>query len=176
MHSLILGSTESGKTTLARKIARKLSESGHEILVLDPIFSGDAETWSTRDVYTSPENFLPVFWNTHNRFVFIDESDSVMRRAINLELVQTGMRGRHNGHSVTYITHFRTDLLPALRSQCSQLFLFSTGSDDAYALAQEWRCSELEKAPDLAQGQFYWVRRFWHGKSGQFQKLSAFVD
>lgn len=169
MHSLILGATESGKSTLAKRLCKTFVARKKGVLVLDPLGS----EWPTSEVFTEPEMFIPYFWACSNRMVFIDESGESVGR-VNQEMIKTGTRGRHNGHSVFFITQSRTQLSPILRRQCSQLFCFAIGEDEAEFLSKEWICPELLKAPSLPQGEFYWVRRFWQGQAGGFRKMSAF--
>lgn len=169
MHSLILGATESGKSTLAKKLCAEFVRTKSGVLVLDPL----ASKWPTDQVFTEPELFLSFFWSCTNRKVFIDESGESVGR-VNDEMIKTGTRGRHNGHSVFFITQSRTQLSPILRRQCSQLFCFAIGPDEAEVLAEEWICPGLLKAPTLPQGRFLWVRRFWQGQAGGVKEMSAF--
>lgn len=170
MHSLILGATESGKSTLAKGLCREFVDRRREVLVLDPLGS----PWPTDQVFTDPEIFLPFFWSVRGRMVFIDESGDAVGR-VNAEMIKTGTKGRHNLHSVFFITQSRSQLSPILRRQCAQLFCFAVGPDEAEYLAEEWICPALADAPNLKQGEFLWVRRFWQGSAGGAQKYSAFT-
>jgi len=171
VHSLIDGATESGKTTLAKKLCGEFVKMGKPVLVLDPLGS----EWPTKDVFTDAEMFLKFFWATTNRMVFIDESGDMVGR-VNEEMIKTGTRGRHNGHSVFFLIQSRTQISPVLRRQCSQLFCFAVGGDEAKFLAEEWICPDLLDAPNLPQGSCYWVRRFWQGKAGGVQKINIFEN
>lgn len=171
MHTLILGATESGKTTLAKAICKKLMKNGKKVLVLDPL----GANWPTNQVFTDSELFLEYFWKEKDRFVFIDESGEMVGR-VNEEMAKVGTRGRHNGHSVFFLTQSRTQLNPILRRQCSQLFCFAIGADEAKGLAEEWICPQLEEAPFLQQGNCFWVRRFWQGKAGGAEKIDVFKN
>lgn len=169
MHSLILGATESGKSTLAKGLCKEFQDRGREVLVLDPL----GTDWGTDQVFTDPELFLPYFWQVKGRAVFIDESGDAVGR-VNAEMIRTGTKGRHNLHQVFFITQSRSQLSPILRRQCAQLFCFAIGPDEAEYLAEEWICPALLEAPKLPQGEFLWVRRFWQGQAGGVKRLSAF--
>jgi hypothetical protein len=170
VHTLILGATESGKTTLAKNVCKELVAGKKQTLVLDPLGS----QWPTQNVFTDPDLFLKFFWATQGSYVFIDESGETVGR-VNKEMEKTGTRGRHNGHSVFFITQSRTQLSPILRRQCAQLFCFAIGGDEAKFLAEEWICPDLVDAPMLPQGTCFWVRRFWQGKAGGVKKINIFT-
>ena len=75
-HSLILGMTESGKTTIAKELAKRLKSSGHPVIVLDPMH----DAWEA-DFQTDDQNeFLNVFWQAQKCHVFIDESGGAIIR------------------------------------------------------------------------------------------------
>lgn len=169
MHTLINGTTETGKTTLAKNLCAQFIKKGREVLVLDPLGS----KWPTNDVFTDPDLFLKFFWATKSRYVFIDETGETIGR-VNKEMIRIGTRGRHNLHSVFFIVQSRIQINPELRRQCHQLFLFAVGSDEAYDMAQEWICPDLVEAPYLPQGTCFWVRRFWRGKAGGVKKINIF--
>lgn len=161
-HSLILGMTESGKTTLAKKLAAHYKSNGVGILVLDPM--GDPE-WQADYQTDDAEEFLDVFWQSRQCAVFIDEAgeavgqyDKVMHR--------TATKGRHWGHSVHYISQRGALIARTVRDQCSHLFMFTTALDDCKLHANEWNKPELKTGNSLNKGEYFHATRF--GKIGKF--------
>ncbi len=155
-HSLILGMTESGKTTLAKKLARDYKAKGIGVLVLDPM--GDPE-WCADFQTSDSEQFLEVLWSSRKCAVFIDEAgesvgqfDKVMQR--------TATKGRHWGHSCHYLSQRGAQIARTVRDQCSHLFLFTTALDDSKIHANEWNKPDLKSANVLPQGHFFHATRF----------------
>lgn len=170
MHSLVLGVTESGKTTFLKAMAKRHVEQRYAILVLTTIF----EPWPEGcHVFTDQDEFLSVFWNSKSCIVIIDEGKRTAAR-FNVAVEETATAGRHWGHSCYYAAQGNSMISPDIRKNCSQLACFMQGPADSKVLAEEWVQAELNKAPDLNQGEFYLVRRF--GKDGKkfIQKLNAF--
>lgn len=160
-HVLILGTTLCGKTTLAKKLAKKYKQNGFGIIVLDPICDpGWDATYITDDV----DDFLGVFWDSRRCAVFVDEAGENVGQH-DKEMVKTATRGRHYGHAVHYIAQGGKQISKTVRDQCGRLFLFTTGIVDAKTHAVEWNNSELINAKTLTQGGYYVSTRF--GKIGK---------
>ncbi len=155
-HALILGMTESGKTTLAKKLAGIYKNSGFEVLVSDPLSD---PSWPTEHRFSDVGQFLDCFWNSRTCAVFVDEAgdsagqhDKVMQR--------TATRGRHWGHRCHYISQRGTMINRTIRDQCSHLFLFGTALEDCKIHAKEWNRPELLEAAKFKQGDYFHVTRF----------------
>ena len=155
-HSLILGMTESGKTTLAKNLAAHYRANGIGVLVLDPM--GDPE-WQADFQTSDPEEFLEVFWSSRKCAAFIDEAgesvgqyDKVMGR--------TATKGRHWGHSCHYLSQRGAQIARTVRDQCGHIFLFTTALDDSKIHANEWNKPEMRGANTLAQGEYFHATRF----------------
>lgn len=155
-HSLILGMTESGKSTLAKRLAAGYVARDIPVLVLDPLFDPG---WSCEFQTHDPEYFLDVFWESRSCAVFIDEAgDSVGK--YDQAMIQTATRGRHWGHNCHYITQRGAGLARTVRDQCSHLFLFATALADAKIHATEWNNENLKEAHSLARGEYFHCTRF----------------
>lgn len=155
-HSLILGMTESGKTTLAKNLAKHYKNRGFGVIVLDPM--SDPE-WNADFQTTDVDEFLKTFWNSRKCAVFIDEAgeavgqyDTVMQR--------TATKGRHWGHACHYLSQRGAQIARTVRDQCSHLFLFTTALDDSKIHANEWNKNELRGANTLPQGHYFHATRF----------------
>lgn len=155
-HSLILGMTESGKSTLAKKLAAYYKSKGFGVLVLDPL---NDPGWPCDFKTDDGSEFLKVFWDSRRCFVFIDESgDSVGR--YNAEMTRTATKGRHWGHACHYITQRGTQLATTVRDQCSHLFLFCSSLNDSKTHADEWNQQQIREACNLKQGEYFHATRF----------------
>lgn len=155
-HSLILGISESGKTTLAKQLAQHYRANGVKNLVLDPL--SDPE-WPADFVTASQSAFLAVFWKSQSCMAFLDEGAESVGR-YDQAMRQTATKGRHWGHSCHYITHRASDIAPVVRYQCRHLFLFCSARADGEILAREYNEPLLEECAQLKQFEYFHVSRF----------------
>lgn len=155
-HCLILGMTESGKSTLARALARKYKENDVCTLVLDPL---NDPRWQADFQSTDAEEFLRVFWSSRRCAVFIDESGDMVGK-YNTVMQRTATRGRHWGHAVHFITQRGVQLATTVRDQCSHIFLFTNSADDGKTHANEWNQPKLRYCSTLKQGNFFHCTRY----------------
>lgn len=166
-HVLILGTTEIGKTTLAKRLAADYQKAGIPVIVLDPIadpnFPADFRT-------TDPEKFLESFWDSRSCAVFIDEAGDAVGK-YNDVMNRTATRGRHWGHNVHYITQRASLLSTTVRDMCSHLYLFRSGLNDCKIHAEEWTNPELKNAASLKAGEYYHADR-----QGNLEKGNIFTQ
>jgi hypothetical protein len=154
--------TESGKTTLAKRLAAQYKARGISVIVLDPL--GDPE-WSCDFKTHDPDVFLDVFWQSRRCAVFIDEASESAGR-FDKPMHKTATKGRHWGHACHYISQRSTQISPNVRDQCSNLFLFSTSFEDCKTHAKEWNNKGIEQAATLRQGEYLHCTRFGELKTG----------
>lgn len=171
-HVLILGTTESGKTTCGKRLAHKWAASQVNVLVLDPLNDPGwiPDTQNDESLYkvfqtSDPEQFLAVFWESRRCAVFIDEAGEAVGK-YNVVMQETATRGRHWGHSVHFLTQRGTQVALTVRDQCTRLFLFRSGPKDCKTHAEEWGQEELLNAVHLPKGCYYYVTRFGEIKRG----------
>lgn len=155
-HSLILGISESGKTTLARKLSAEYKRAGVGVIVLDPLRD---PRWSADVLTTNADEFLATVWRSRSCMLFIDEAgEAIGRYDVAMQKVVT--RGRHWGHSAHIITQRGAQLSPTVRDQCRHLFLFCTSRQDGELLAREWNEPQLAECSKLKQGEYFHASRF----------------
>lgn len=175
MHSLIIGMSESGKTTLAKIFARELKKRGKKVVVLDPLNDPD---WGKVDFRTEDcDEFLDYCKNNQNLYVFIDEgSESIGRYDVEMQWFAT--QSRHWGHSCFFITQGCTQIAPIIRGQCRVVYCFAVGESDTKLMAEEFRKKELKFLETIPQGVFYKVSRFSELQRGvvDFKKRVVNMD
>lgn len=158
-HVLIIGMTESGKTTLARGLAKRYRAAGIGTLVLDPLRD---PKWQADYMTDDGEDFLRTFWLSRSCAAFLDEGGESVGR-YDKAMQMTATRGRHCGHSCHYIAQRVQQLAPIVRDQCTHLFLFCSSAKDGALLADEFNMPELAQCSRLAQGEYIHAVKF--GKS-----------
>lgn len=154
-HVLIFGQTESGKTTLAKELARMYKARGVGVLVLDPMCDPQ---WQADYQTDDPDEFLQMVWSSERCAIFIDEAGQAVGR-YDLSMIDTATKGRHYGHNCHYISQRGAMIAVTVRDQCSQLFLFTTSKNDSKIHANEWNSDVLLTANTLDQGEYYHVTR-----------------
>lgn len=155
-HALILGMTESGKTTLAKKLAQMYKANNLGILVYDPLSD---PAWQCDFKTSDVDEFLQTFWDSRSCAAFIDEAGDCAGQHDKI-MQKTATRGRHWGHRCHYISQRGTMINRTIRDQCSHLFLFGTALEDCKVHAKEWNRPELMDAAKFSQGDFFHVTRF----------------
>lgn len=154
-HTLILGMTESGKTTLAKRLAKEYRAAGIKVLVLDPV--GDPD-WNADFQTSNPDQFLKVYWGSKSCAAFIDEGAEVAGRYDNA-MITTATRGRHWGHNNHYVCQGATGLSPIIRGQCSRLALFTMNGEAVKTLEKEFN-KDLKAATSFPPGKYIYTGRY----------------
>lgn len=165
-HSLLLGMTESGKTTLGTRLAHQYHAGGFGIIVLDPMGNPNWPAGERTFRTSNPDEFLRVFWQSQRCMAFIDEAGESVGRFDDL-MIRTATKGRHWGHSCHYMSQRGAQLSRTVRDQCSHLFLFTTALDDCKLHSNEWNKPELREAHTLPQGHYFHATRFGTLERGQ---------
>lgn len=155
-HSLIVGQTESGKTTLAIHLAQEYQKRGIKVAVLDPMLD---RRWSADFITDDPQAFTAVARSSRRCALFVDESGAVIGR-YNDEFFWLATQARHLGHNSHFITQRAAQLNPTVRDQCGHLFAFRLSFRDAKVLSDEYGMRELSTAYELQKFHFYWIPRF----------------
>lgn len=157
-NGLILGRSQYGKTTLAKKLAEQFKASGRRVLVYDILL----DDWTADYVTDNREEFLEIFWGSFDLICFVDEGGETANKK-EKDIVWTATRGRHQvgaqgyGNATYYLCHRLNLLDVTLRAQCPELFLFASRYDDAKDLANEYGAKELIEAPSLQPGEFFHI-------------------
>lgn len=149
-HTLILGITGTGKTTLAFSIAQAYKAQGVPVYVLDPFKRAE---WNADFITDDPDGFLDFVFTHKSAAVFVDESGDVIGRWSG-DLQKLATQSRQFGHRVHFITQRAKQFDVNMRTQCENIFLFKQSPDDAKELARDFVAPSLIDAGSLRKGEF----------------------
>lgn len=153
----IFGPSESGKTTLAKKMAWHLwQKEGRKTIVLDPIAKS---FWGNHaKVFTNEDEFWKIIFKTRNSLVVVDDASVTINRDNELNGVFTTLR--HQGHKLLVIGHSAGNLLPQMREQLQRIFLFLQNKDSVEKWQTVFPGADLMPATQLAQYEFLTVANY----------------
>lgn len=167
-HTLIIGMSESGKTTLAKQLCQKYRRQGIKTIVLDPLWDNWQADFQTDD----PAEFMAVVSNPETKrcAIFIDEAGESVGQ-YNKEMFWLATRARHYGHNSHFIVQRVSQISPIVRDQCRFLFMFSTNIKVCKTLADDFNEERLLEGNMLEQGECFYVQKM---KKAEFKKFNVF--
>ncbi len=152
-HKLVLGVTGYGKSTIIRRIIAKGWDQSPRVasLVLDPNLEGD---WGdgAHFVTDDPVEYLQVAKESKCCILVVDEAGEMLKRDPEFRWLVT--RSRHFGHIAVLSSHFATDILPVMRNQCQEAYVFKQNLDAAKTLARQYADQLFARAHQLDVGQY----------------------
>ena len=155
MHALFVGMTESGKTSLAKIMAKEIKEQGYNVIVLDPLM----DEWPCDYITREADEFLEVAKTNTQCLCVIDEAGESVGH-FDKQRHWLATRGRHFGHTCFFLAQRAQMISPNVRDQCGVAYIFRVSNDDSKILANEYGYDELKKLNNLAQFEFYVCGRF----------------
>lgn len=156
-HTLIIGQTMSGKTTLAVKISEIITKTqDRPKLVLDPNLD---PRWNADFITDDAEKFRQIVKENTGCELIIDEGGETIGR-YSKEMMFLGTRARHWGHRSTFICQRATQIDRNIRDQCSNIFAFSISVNDAKIFAEDFVDKKFLECPTLGVGQCISKTRF----------------
>jgi len=150
MHHLICGVTMSGKTTLARMLARYLLSKKQKVVVYDPMGTDTAGGgWGEGAiVFDEIPDFLAYVESDEcgAAHVFVDEADLIfsLDQKENHWMLR---RGRHFGMTLYCITQRPVLIAPSVRSMCGRAYVFRLVQDDIKRVAADYA---FDKAHEIS--------------------------
>lgn len=148
--------TGSGKTTLAKLLVKRYKLANRPSIVLDPMRDPN---WQAEFQTHDTAEFLKTMYESEGCALFVDESGkSIGKYGHEMSVVTT--ESRHFGHKAILISQRAQQIDKNVRDQCSELYIFRVGHDDAKTLAAEFGYPELKRASELKRGEFYKLDRF----------------
>jgi hypothetical protein len=149
----IFGASESGKSTLAKKISAAMwANEKRPTIVLDPVSKSN---WGNHaKVFTNEESFWKYIFlpKVRNCLVIVDDASVTINRDSELNGVFTVLR--HQQHKLLVIGHSANNLLPQMRDQIQRIFLFLQNRQSVEKWANVFPQAELEQATNLQQYEF----------------------
>ncbi len=157
-HSLIIGMTGSGKTSVATAMSGMYQQKGVKVIVLDPMLD---PRWKADFITHNRGVFLQVMQHpeTQSCAVFVDESGEMIGQH-GKELFWLATRSRHAGHNVHFICQRAKQISPNVREQCEYLFMFKTALDSSKEIANDFNRPELQEANTLQQFEYFQCSRY----------------
>ena len=154
-HKLIVGVTESGKSTLARKMEADSNQRGIVSVIYDPTLN---PAWCGDIVTADEDDFFFFLREVHEKkkcsiLAIVDEADTIMSMS-HRHNWWLFMRGRHFGIEAIAITQRPTLVAPTVRNNTSELYAFQIPKSDAQALADDFAAPGIVVASELPQGEF----------------------
>lgn len=152
----IFGPKLSGKTTLAIALSKEYFRAQKiKSVVLDP----HCEQWGEQATVLSDEKqFWQVVWASKRCLIIVEEAAATIRRERTLVPVFT--RLRHNNHLLLVVGHSGMDLLPVMRQQLDELYLFRQPEQACKVWAETFCQKELFGAMELQQYEFLQTRMY----------------
>lgn len=171
-HKLIVGGTETGKSTLARSMEADAFKRGIVPVIYDPTLN---PAWKSELVTDDEYEFFFMlnaqFEKGGSILAIVDEADTIMSMS-HRHNWWLFMRGRHYGIEAIAITQRPTNIAPSVRGNTSELFAFRIPKSDALALADDFAADGINKAAELAQGEF--LRAYWKDRKKVVDKHRVF--
>lgn len=156
MHSLYVGVTQSGKTTLAREMARILARQGHRGAVYDPVGTHTAGGgWPAEwMVYDDADEFMAFVQSPQavKHHLFVDEAHELFGHDCR-ENFWLLTKGRHFGLFLHLMSQRPNKLHPDVRTNCANCYMFRLAQDDAYEIGKDYGHNNLHKI-SLDKGDF----------------------
>lgn len=152
-HTLIAGTTGSGKSVFARSLSRRLYQYKKGIIVYDPYRA----KWSADYIDADFDTFIERVNTSENCLVIVDESGDIGRYNKRLESLAT--QSRHRGHDMVFISQRIQQLSVTVRENCAGLYLFRSSVAAGEILADSWIAPDLKEAHMLKVGEYYEVMR-----------------
>ena len=172
MHVLIIGTTGSGKTSLATLLASKYATKAC-VIVYDPFLDKRWPAGENVEVLSDWEKFQAVVRANNGSVVFIDESAETVSHA-QRKSWWLATQSRHFGCVVHFIAQRYQQLPPTVRDQCSEIFVFRLSRRDAELASEEFCTDELLEAERFQRFEFARANRF--GSCGFFRIVYGRVE
>lgn len=165
MHTLTVGGTGSGKTTLWKHKARALIKANCPVLVVDPL----GNDYPCHREATEAGDIVQYSRTINHAHIIVDESGSTIGRQPSTDLQWLTTQARNYGHSTHLICQRPQQVDRTMRLQCERLFVFRVGVADSKALAEEFTNEKAMLAATLDRFEFMEVDKYG---SVRFYKVS----
>jgi len=156
MHTLVIGMTTCGKTTLTKWLTKAMKRKGIKIAVLDPLLDPE---WESDFITDDAIEFLKYVKSNKSHVLIVDESGSAIGR-YNEAMNWLATTSRHLGHTSFFLMQGATQVDPIIRGQCSKCFMFTCAGPIAEKIAVEFNEPKVAKSDRLKKGEFFLIDRY----------------
>lgn len=156
MHTLVIGMTTCGKTTLVKWLTSAMKRKGIKVAVLDPLLDPE---WEADFITADAAEFLRYVKTNKSHVLVVDESGSAIGR-YNEAMNWLATTARHLGHTTFFLMQGATQVDPIIRGQCSKCFMFTCAGPIAEKIAVEFNEPKVAKASRLEKGEFFLIDRY----------------
>jgi len=166
-HTLIVGMTRSGKTTLARDLLKILKGRGFGIVVLETRKFASPNDWPVCDrFYTDPEEFNKAILRSRHCVCVCEEAGEYLHNH-EKQWHWWGTSSRHLKHQFIFISQRAAQIAVTVRTQCDVVFVFRSNKDDVLTLSRDFDNDEILKSSRLDRGQYLKVPKFGEVEQGR---------
>lgn len=162
-HWLIVGMTESGKSSFARALAREYVSKGHAPIVLD--VTRNREWGDEAIIFTDPDELLRYVQDPEQcvrQPIFIEEAGLALNK-YQSQFQWLTTFSRHHGMR-THIVAQRAQMVDTTtRSQCTNLVAFGLTAKDAKIYAEEFNGEEIMQCATFPPGTYIHKTRYAPG-------------
>jgi len=161
-HNLIIGMTESGKSSLAKFVCSAMKAKQIKTAVLDPLH----DTWDCDFQTSNPDEFLRFVKSNRSYQLFVDESGTSIGR-YNPAMEWLATTSRHLGHACWFIMQGSSQVMPIVRTNCAKCFLFTTDSRMTEVISREFCEQQLMDLPPCEKLHFRIISRYLPMRTGR---------
>lgn len=127
-HTLVVGASKCGKTTLCRKIMANLISRGKKVALCDSLGAEFNRLWPPH-VFVPPEKLVDFVNAERDYFIFLDEcSDYIGHKPETQNIIKKAANFGHYCYPIVQRAHM---LHPSSRGNCTGIICFRQCRDDA---------------------------------------------
>jgi hypothetical protein len=163
-----VGLSGTGKSFLAKSLARHAEKAGRPVVIFDPMFrSGsqrNARGWSGlvigRDQF---ERFYGILTASRGLMFIVDEIGVCNEMGFRRQLDELFVTARNDGHvGVMIAQRYRSQMSVTARTQCRDVRVFTAAPDDGDALSNDFNCPALTEPNRIPPGVYVAAQAVGH--------------
>lgn len=148
-HTLVLGISEGGKTTVCERIAKQFRAKGFQVLFLATM----VKDFPADFFYTNATEFVNAAKKMKRCLLVVDDAADNLEK-YDSELQWLGSQSRHWGHAFLINSQRYFDLSPRIRNNAKYAIVFRMSKSDSKMIAEDFVDEKLLKAHSLKRFHF----------------------